>query len=299
MSAAGPSQDAKASPGGSEPHAMGERGGNMSAHEHGEAVDELAAARLQIAQLQADLVLARAGIEDLASSLSHDLRAPLRHVTSFVEVIREDLQACAAPVEPQIYASLDKVAQAARHQARMIEALVDLSRIGRAPLAIVAVPLASLVTDLQAALAPALQGREVQWLVPDDLPTVASDLVLLRGVLGHLLDNALKFSRPRAPAQIGIGWRRVGADELELTVHDNGVGCGSRMQDKLFHPFQRLHSAAEFEGLGMGLAWSRAAVKRLGGSIALHSETDQGCRLTLRLPDPGRAGRQAPATPGG
>ena len=266
----------------------------MKLHEHGNPVDELAAARLEIAQLQAELVLARDAVDELSSSLSHDLRAPLRHVTSFVEVIREDLQACASPIDPQIYASLDKVAQAARHQARMIEALMELSRIGREPLEIAAVPLASLVTELQVALGPTLQGREVQWLLPDDLPTIASDPMLLRGVLHHLLDNALKFSRMRAPAQIGIGWRRVGADGLELTVQDNGVGCGSRMQDKLFHPFQRLHSSAEFEGLGMGLAWSRAAVKRLGGSIALHSEPDQGCRLTVTLPDPGRAGLQAP-----
>ncbi len=127
-------------------------------------------------------------------------------------------------------------------------------------------------------------GRRVDWVVATDLPRLHGDIALLGRLLQLLLDNALKFSRARDPAVIRIGWQPVRAGWCALQIQDNGAGFDPRFADRLFKAFQRLHSARQFEGLGMGLALARAVVERHGGRIHAEGRPDAGCTVSLELP---------------
>lgn len=258
--------------------------GSMSAPEVLRLAEELASVRLELAQMQRELAQVRAGQEDLLYAVVHDLRAPLRHVISFVEVVREDLHASNAVLDPQIYSSLDRVSEAARHQGRLIDALLELSRIGRAPLQLSAVALGPLVAGVLAPLRSAVSASQVRWDIADGLPTLRSDPALLCAVLQQLFDNALKFTAPRQMALIKLRAQVDPDGGCELQVSDNGVGFDARPEHKLFQPFSRMHSATEFAGLGMGLVRCRAMLQRLGASIELQARPDQGCTVSVQLP---------------
>ncbi len=246
---------------------------------------ELEQARHEITALKLEVEHLRVAQDELLHSISHDLRAPLRHVTSYVRIIREDLQAAGAPLDPQVDASLQRVAEAAQLQGRQIDGLMELSRLARSPVQCVSVALAAVVQEARDAVMQAYAGRSVQWTVAPDLPVVWADAALLRGVLERLLDNALKFSLGLAQASVSLRCQPLSDSHCTLQLSDNGAGFAGRQADKLFAPFQRLHSATEFEGLGMGLAWSRAALQRMDGAIAIASDA-RGCTVTLNLACP-------------
>ena len=159
-----------------------------------------------------------------------------------------------------------------------------LSRVGRVELEWSEVDLARLVADVREQLEPQCAGRRVEWRVAADLPVVPGDVVLLGQLLAHLMGNALKFSADAEPALIEVGWQYLDGAWFELTIADNGVGFDPRFQDRLFRVFQRLHSSRQFDGLGIGLAFSRLVVERHGGSIQAQGVAQGGCRITLRLP---------------
>jgi light-regulated signal transduction histidine kinase (bacteriophytochrome) len=128
-----------------------------------------------------------------------------------------------------------------------------------------------------------LQGRAVEWEV-GELPEVMADRALLRQVFANLLGNAVKYTRPRAPARIGVSARREGGETV-VTVRDNGVGFDMQYSDKLFGVFQRLHGEAEFEGTGIGLANVRRIVSRHGGRTWAEGEVDKGSAFHFSLPE--------------
>ena len=238
-------------------------------------------AQQRIDALQRDLALARAALDDFTHSVSHDLRAPLRHVTSYLKIIREDL---GSALQPEISAHLQTAADAAALIGQQLDGLLLLSRMGRVDLEWSEVDLARLVTDVREQLEAQCAGRRVEWRVAADLPLVPGDVVLLGQSLAHLMGNALKFSADAEPALIEVGWQYLDGDWFELTIADNGVGFDPRFQDRLFRVFQRLHSSQQFDGLGIGLAFSRLVVERHGGSIQAQGVAQGGCRITLRLP---------------
>jgi light-regulated signal transduction histidine kinase (bacteriophytochrome) len=232
-------------------------------------------------RLQRELAQARAELEDFTYSVSHDLRASLRHVNAYVQIIREDL---ADQLRPDTAAHLDTVTQAAGQMTRQIEALTELSRLGRVEFQMTALDLGSLLRDAIALLGPQTQGRDLQWQLATDFPALKGDAGQVRQLLTHLLSNALKFSRKQTPSQIAVTWQMHDEGLCTVTLSDNGVGFNPQYQNKLFHAFSRLHSARDFDGLGMGLALSRKIVERHGGSIRAESAPDAGCRVSFSLP---------------
>jgi light-regulated signal transduction histidine kinase (bacteriophytochrome) len=232
-------------------------------------------------RLQRELAQARAELEEFTYSVSHDLRASLRHVNAYVQIIREDLgdQGNATTV-----AHLDTVSHAARQMQRQIDGLMELSRLTRADLQWSTVDAGQLVRDVCTVLAPALAGRAVEWQVAPDFPALHGDAALVRQVLTHLLSNALKFTGTRAVAEIRVSWQAHVRGQCAITVTDNGVGFNPQYKDKLFHAFQRLHSAREFEGIGMGLALTRKIVERHGGAVWASGAPDAGCSVSFTLP---------------
>lgn len=223
-------------------------------------------------------------LESFSASVSHDLRAPLRHIGSFVELLREEL---GEQAEPQVLRHLGTIAQSAEHMGQLIEGLLAFSRLGRAPLARRGVAMGAL---LQSSLNrvrhdPTLQrpADSVRWCLPADLPQVQGDSLLLSQVWDNLLANALKYSRPRQLVEIEIGWSAE-PGETVFWVRDNGVGFDPRRADKLFGVFQRLHRARDFEGTGIGLALCRRIVERHGGRIWADSAPEQGSTFSFALP---------------
>jgi signal transduction histidine kinase len=247
------------------------------------AMEDAKAARQELAQ-------ARAELEDFTYSMSHDLRASLRHITSYARILREDL---GHVVDPGVSSSLDAITHAALHQGRLIEGLMALARVARVDLLNAPVPLDELLADVCAGLeremAPELASRKLQWQLAAPLPVVRGDAALVRLVLQQVLANALKFTRSRETAQIEITCVEQQAQggvgsSCELRIRDNGVGFNPQYQHKLFHAFSRLHPGAAFEGIGIGLALCQVAVKRLGGAISASGEVDGGCTVCITLP---------------
>lgn len=239
------------------------------------------ALRLENEQLRRELGHARAELQDFTHSVSHDLRASLRHVNAYVQIIREDL---GEQIPVAIAAHLDTVSQAARQMGRQFDGLMELARLTGVELQLATVDVAQLVGDACTALAPALAARTVEWQIAADFPALKGDAALLGQVLMHLLSNALKFTGNRAVAEIKVSWQMTDGGLCALTVADNGAGFNPQYTDKLFHAFQRLHGAREFEGLGMGLALTRKIVERHGGVVWAKGAPDAGCSLSFTLP---------------
>lgn len=226
-------------------------------------------------------------LESFSYSVSHDLRAPLRHISSFVDMLREDL---GSDIAPAVRKHLDTIAQAAQHMGQLIEGLLAFSRMGRAPLTRRDVAMGALLQSSVNRVQhdPALQrpADSIQWHLPTDLPTLQGDGLLLSQVWDNLLANALKYSRPRAVVEVTVGWQTGAPGETIFWVRDNGVGFDPRRASKLFGVFQRLHRASEFEGTGIGLALCRRIVERHGGRIWAESTPGEGSTFYFALPSP-------------
>ncbi len=235
----------------------------------------------EIERLRAELQGARAALGDFAYAVSHDLRASLRHIMSYTSLLREEAGATLTG-EPANY--LETIHTSARTLGQQIDGLMAWSQLDRVELQFMDLDAAVLIAEAQAQLAPECAGRHVVWRVLGDLPRLHGDASLLRQLFVHLLSNALKFTRPRETAVIGIGIDVAPTGWVTFQVRDNGVGFDPARQFKLFHVFQRLHGASQFEGLGLGLALARKIVERHGGSIKADGLPDAGCCVSLTLP---------------
>jgi light-regulated signal transduction histidine kinase (bacteriophytochrome) len=169
----------------------------------------------------------------------------------------------------------------------LIDDLLTFSRIGSAELRRTRVDLAGLVREVWGILEPETAGRDIAWEI-GDLPEVQGDPRLLRLVLQNLIGNALKYTRTRPEARIEIGARREGTETV-CSIRDNGVGFDMRYAERLFGVFQRLHTSAQFEGTGIGLATVRRIVHRHGGRVWGGGEVDRGACFWFALPDRGVA----------
>jgi signal transduction histidine kinase len=219
-------------------------------------------------------------LESFSYSVSHDLRAPLRHITGFVGLLREH-----APrdLDPKSQHYLDVIDQAATKMGVLIDDLLAFSRIGKIDPKREQVPLGPLVAGVVEELAPEIAGRLVAWEI-GPLPEVTGDPAMLRQVLKNLLRNAVKFSRTRDPARIFVGSAPCGPGEVQVYVRDNGVGFDMKYAAKLFQVFQRLHSSEEFEGTGIGLAIVQRIVQRHGGRAWAESSPGHGATFWVSLP---------------
>lgn len=239
------------------------------------------ASEQEIARLQAELHDARAALGDFAYAVSHDLRASLRHIMSYASLLREEM----GPVLPgEALSYLETVHGAARTLGQQIDGLMSWSQLDRVELQVREWEAGTLVAEARAQLAESCAGRQIEWQVQQGLPVLIGDGALLRQLLLHLLSNALKFTRPRETAVIVIGAEVTPEGLATIHVRDNGVGFDPVRQFKLFHVFQRLHGASQFEGLGLGLALARKIVERHGGSIRAEGALEGGCTVSFTLP---------------
>lgn len=243
--------------------------------------DGLTELRLENERLARELAQARAELEDFTHSVSHDLRASLRHVSAYVQIIREDLD---DQSDAGVVKHLDTVSQSAKQMGRQIDGLMELARLTRVEIQPSVLNVGALVREISAELAPMLAGRALAWDIASDMPALQGDSTLIRQLLGHLMANAVKFTAPRSNAVVKISWQMQDGDLCALTVRDNGVGFNPQYKSKLFHTFQRLHGARDFEGLGMGLALCRKIVERHGGSVWADGSPENGCSVSFTLP---------------
>jgi signal transduction histidine kinase len=219
-------------------------------------------------------------LEAFAYSVSHDLRAPLRHVAGFAERLTAH---AGGSLDERGRHYLQSISAAAGRMGTLIDDLLSFSRMGRSEMTEEPVSLAALAQEVIAELAPDAGDRDVRWTTAE-LPTVRCDRAMLRVALLNLVANALKFTRPRAVAEIELGWRRGEQGEVVVFVRDNGVGFDPEYAGKLFVVFQRLHRAEEFEGTGIGLAIVRRIVARHGGRTWAEGALDRGATFYLSLP---------------
>ncbi len=216
--------------------------------------------------------------ESFGYIVSHDLRAPIRVVEGFTRIVKEDYGHVLDKVGRD---HLDRVLGAATRMNSMIDALLALSRLSSQPIAHVPVDLSQIAGFVVDDLRREHPDRDVEVTVEPGLVAVG-DPTLLRMMLENLLGNAWKYSAHAQPARIGF-CRRAG-EEASFTVEDNGAGFDMRFADRLFGVFQRLHSASEFPGTGVGLASVRRIVRRHGGEIAAESQPERGARFHFTLP---------------
>lgn len=231
--------------------------------------------RLRTTRLKA----ANEELESFCYTISHDLRAPLRHINSFARMLLEEHGAELPANEQTLLVRIEKGAQ---RMAGLIDGSLKLSRVGRQEVLTRTVSLGALAKEVVDELSPDWTGRNIEWKI-GSLPTVSGDPNLLHQVFQNLIANALKFSRTRSLAVIEIGEMVENGSHI-LYVRDNGAGFDMRYADKLFRPFQRLHRAEEFEGTGIGLATVKRIVQRYGGRIWAESKVGEGSTFYFTCP---------------
>jgi signal transduction histidine kinase len=218
-------------------------------------------------------------LEAFSYSVSHDLRAPLRAMHGFARILLEDYSAD-LPGEAHRY--LERLADNARQMGRMVDDLLEFSRLGRQPLKKQPVNTEAVVRRALEQLEPAIDGRPIELTI-GELPVCQGDPTLLGQVFVNLIGNAIKYSKDRAPARIELGSRRGEAGEPVYYVRDNGAGFDMQYAHKLFGVFQRLHRSEDYEGTGVGLAIVQRIVHRHDGRIWAEADVDKGATFFFTL----------------
>ncbi|HEY9856222.1 MAG TPA: ATP-binding protein [Stenomitos sp.] len=234
-----------------------------------------------IEERTAALEQANQELESFSYSVSHDLRAPLRAIDGFSQILLEDY---AASLDDEGRHMLATVRESTVRMGHLIEDILSFSRMGRQAMQTVPFDLAELAREVFEELRAATPDRRLR-LVIQEVPPAYGDRALIRQVLVNLFSNALKFTQPRAEAEIRLSGACDGM-ENRYEVRDNGVGFDMRYADKLFGVFQRLHSEAEFEGTGIGLAIVKRIIGRHGGRVWAESDLGQGATFHFTLPRP-------------
>jgi len=218
-------------------------------------------------------------LEAFSYSVSHDLRAPLRHITAFAQKLEDHL---GEQADNTVRHYLGVVRDASHRMAQLIEDLLVFSRLGRGALRLQAVDMQALVSEICSLAEAEAPERRIIWKI-DPLPTVVGDENMLRTVWQNLIGNAVKYTGQREIAHIDISVRHQEGGEYEFTIADDGAGFDMRYVDKLFGVFQRLHKASDFPGNGIGLANVRRIVMRHGGRAWAEGEPEHGARFHFTL----------------
>lgn len=225
-----------------------------------------------------ELQAANKELEAFSYSVSHDLRAPLRHISGFSKILSEEFGP-QLPEEAQRH--LQRIQDGTRRMGQLIDDLLNLSRVGRRELQRQVTSLGNVVRQVLSDLQPECEGREVQWNI-SPLPFADCDGALLKQVFQNLLSNALKFTRPRNQAVIEVGCKEEDGVPV-IFIRDNGVGFNMKYASKLFGVFQRMHRAEDFEGTGVGLATVQRIVQKHGGRVWAEAELDKGATFYFTL----------------
>jgi PAS domain S-box-containing protein len=218
-------------------------------------------------------------LEAFAYSISHDLRAPLRHISGFAELLQKN---AGSTLSEKSSRYLNIILESVKRMGNLIDDLLAFSRISRAEARKGLVSLGQLVQEVIEEVRPETAGREVIWRV-DALPEWHGDQSMLRMILVNLIANAVKFTRTRVRAEIEIGCEVRRKNEVVVFVRDNGVGFDMKYVNKLFGVFQRLHPTEAFEGMGIGLATVQRIVHRHGGRVWAVGQVDRGATFYFSL----------------
>ena len=241
--------------------------------------DEIRKLNQRLANRAAELESTNKELESFAYSVSHDLRAPLRHVVGYSEL----LQKHSSSFDDKGNRYIETILEAAKRMGVLIDDLLAFSRIGRTETKKTRVNLGDLLKEVVTEIQQETAGREIGWKI-SALPVCYGDCPMLRVVLVNLVSNAVKFTRMRTRAEIEIGFGDGDNDDLEVFVRDNGAGFDMQYANKLFGVFQRLHRTEEYEGTGIGLATVQRIIHRHGGKVRAQGAVDQGATFYFSLP---------------
>jgi signal transduction histidine kinase len=233
----------------------------------------------RVSERTAQLEAANKELEDFSYSVSHDLRAPLRAISGFAQIIarrhRSNLNE-----EGRHY--VDNIVKAGAHMGKLIDDLLMYARIGRKAVRHEPVELRGLLLQVAENLAPRVTEIGAELSLPENLPTVKGDQTLLSEVFTNLLDNALTYRRRDVPLRVAVGCQLQDGYST-ISVSDNGIGIPSEYHQKIFNVFQRLHSEDEYPGTGIGLAIVKKSVELLGGQVWVESVVGEGSSFHVRL----------------
>jgi light-regulated signal transduction histidine kinase (bacteriophytochrome) len=235
----------------------------------------------ELADLNAELVRSNKELEAFSYSVSHDLRAPLRHIVGYAEMMKDG---GGGSLNARGERCLATIIESSEYAGRLVDKLLGYSRLGRAELQRSRIDLNALVAETKKDVMRDAEGRHITWNV-GEFPTVVADLMMLRMAVRDLLTNAVKYTREKDPAVIEVGSRDEGGEHL-FWVKDNGVGFDMDYADKLFGVFQRLHRWEEYEGTGIGLANVRRVIDRHGGRTWAEGKENEGATFYFTLPKP-------------
>jgi light-regulated signal transduction histidine kinase (bacteriophytochrome) len=236
----------------------------------------------ELAKRSTELESINKELEAFAYSISHDLRAPLRHMAGYTELLQKRVS---SGLDEKSNHYIMMMLESAKRMGNLIDDLLAFSRIGRAETQKTVVNLAQLVREALSELREDTEGRNIAWKI-GTLPDFYGDRSMLRLVLVNLISNAVKFTRTRPQAEIEIGSANGNRDELIVFIRDNGVGFDMKYVNKLFGVFQRLHQADEFEGTGIGLATVQRIIHRHGGKVWAEGVVDGGATFYFSAPRP-------------
>ena len=242
--------------------------------------DEIRQLNRELARQAADLEASNKELESFAYSVSHDLRAPLRHVVGYAELLQRQ---ASSSLDDKSRRFMQTILESAKRMGNLIDDLLGFSRIGRAETKKAAVNLEQLVREVVAELRQETNGRDIDWKI-GALPMCYGDRSMLKIVLVNLVSNAVKFTRLQSRAEIQIGCNGGKESQVEVFVRDNGAGFDMQYVNKLFGVFQRLHCPEEFEGTGIGLATAQRIIHRHGGQMRAEGAVDQGASFYFSLP---------------
>lgn len=248
--------------------------------------DEIRKLNQELLKRATELEAANKELESFTYSVSHDLRAPLRHVVGYSELLQRQ---AASALDEKSLRFIQTILDSAKKMGNLIDDLLAFSRIGRAETKKATVDLAQLVREVVAEFRHDTKDRDIVWKI-GALPVCQGDRSMLRLVFVNLVSNAVKFTRMRSPAEIEIGCvdstikDAENTKDIEIFVRDNGAGFEMQYVDKLFGVFQRLHLAEQFEGTGIGLATVQRIIQRHGGKVRGEGAVDQGATFYVSLP---------------
>jgi PAS domain S-box-containing protein len=259
------------------PVAILETNNDISDRKHRE--EEIRKLNQELEKRTADLEASNKELEAFAYSVSHDLRAPLRHMVGFTELLQKNVSSM---LDEKSLRYMKTILESAKRMGALIDDLLAFSRIARAETRQQPVSLEELVKEVLPDLQRETEGRAIAWNI-GALPDTFGDRPMLRLVLVNLIANALKFTRTRPRAEIEIGSLEKN-DAVVVFVRDNGVGFDMKYAHKLFGVFQRLHQSGTFEGTGIGLATVQRIIHRHGGSVWAEGVVDGGATFFFSLP---------------